>query len=281
MGAIFVTGAARGIGRKIIDLALQDGHKVIGTIRKEQDKGLFPENENLKLVLVHTDDYESVKAGFRETDAWLGNSNLTAVIHCAAIAPQCTVEFMDPDLLISTLKTNTCGTLHIFKESIPRLRGTGGTILIASSLWGKIAGPVVSAYSASKHAIEALTDSARRETMNMGLNIVIAQIGVVKTDMLIGQVDAVEDILKDVSEEERKLYGGLYRSYVKLVQDATEKALTAEAAATKLLKIACKSKPRTRYTVGIDAMVTVFLGKILPDRIFDKIFNKTLKNEYI
>tara|TARA_B110000211_G_C14009145_1_gene522254 strand:+ start:454 stop:1326 length:873 start_codon:yes stop_codon:yes gene_type:complete len=266
---LLVTGSNGDIGRDVVNKALAQGRVVFATIRNEAHKETFETHTNLHFILMHTDKAESIRQAFIELDRLLEGLPLDTVIHCAAIEAAATVEFMDPERLEQVYKVNTVGSLVVMQECFPRLRQSGGTLILTSSLWGRVSGPLVSAYSASKWALESLTDAARRETRGMGFHITLANIGAVKSRMLSEHVISIHALLDKAGEEERALYGHTYREHADMTSKFSSIATSVESVSKTLLVIANKRNPSPRYTIGKDVKALVFLDWLLPIRWMD------------
>jgi NAD(P)-dependent dehydrogenase (short-subunit alcohol dehydrogenase family) len=136
---------------------------------------------------------------------------------------------------------------------------------------------MLGAYCASKHAIESLADVARRETAHMNLHIIVAEPGVVTTDMLTSQGPATQGYLDKMSIQERFLYGALYQRYFKLVSGAA--GITPERCAAGIEKALFASNPATRYRIGTDSKIVCLLNWLLPDRWMDRLMALSLNNK--
>lgn len=267
---ILVTGVNGDIGRCIVSQALAQDKQVFATVRSEAHIETFDKHPKLTFILMHVDDENSVRNAYTDLDRQLNGLPLDAIIHCAAIQSPATVEFMALEHLEKTLKVNTLGSLAVLQSAFPRLRKSGGNLVIAGSLWGRISGPMVSPYAASKWGLEALVDAARRETRHMGFSITMANIGAVKSRMLDAHVESVHSLLDEAGEEERELYGEAYATHVKMSEKFGSSAISVEKVAEKLLEIADKDKPSSRYTIGLDARLLRLLNWILPNSVIDK-----------
>jgi NAD(P)-dependent dehydrogenase (short-subunit alcohol dehydrogenase family) len=276
MATMLVTGAGSGIGKALVTRGLRRGDRVIACVLNDQEASSFESYDNLKIVNMDVGSTESVAAGFTSCDEWLKGSVLDAVIHCAGICPLSTVEEQSPEMLQNTLNINAVGSARILQQALPRLRGHDGRVALVSSLWGKVAGPLLSAYCASKHAIEAIADSARRETEGQKVHIMVIEPGVVKTQILDNQALFAEDGARKVTGEYEKLYGSLYKNYAGMVIKNSPNGLTTDAAAERIEKGVFASRPKTRLCVGTDSKAITFLARILPDRALDLVFRKML-----
>jgi NAD(P)-dependent dehydrogenase (short-subunit alcohol dehydrogenase family) len=279
MAQILITGAARGIGRELVERAVRRGDTVFACVRKEADRSRFAPAPNLHPVLMDVADSASVERAFAEVDRLLAGKPLTGIVHAAAVSHPGAIEVAPMDEFEQTLNTNTLGSLRMLRAAIPRLRGHDGRLVLVTSLWGRASGVLLGAYCASKHAIESLADVARRETVGMGLHIIVAEPGVVVTDMYTTQADEVDRRVAQMSAEQRDRYENLYRRYRKLVGDGGSAAITATKAAENIERALFARKPRVRYRFGMDSKVVCFLNWILPDRWLDALLAVSLNHK--
>lgn len=268
---ILVTGAGGGIGQVVAARLLARGDRVIASARK-LDQMTELEKDGATLVAMDVGDDASVTSGFGKISA------LDAVIHCAAIAPLGTVEFTPPPTMAHVYNVNTLGALRVLQASLPLLRvAPSGRLLLLSSLWGQVSGPFVSAYAASKHAIEALADSARRETRRQGVHISVIEPGVVKTPMYFNQLVELDKAVAALAADERRLYARLYADHRKLVAGAEKTAIDADGCAAVIEGCLDARAPRPRYRAGKDAKAMVAMGRALTDRGLDRVFGLLYK----
>lgn len=281
MPTILVTGAARGIGRELARRAVARGDLVFAVVRKEADRARFAAAANLHAVLMDVAVSDSVAAGFAEVDRLLAGRPLDAIIHAAAISRPGAIEITPLSEFEEILNTNALGSLRILKAAIPRLRGHGGRLILVTSLWGKASGALLGAYCASKHAIESLADTARRETAGMNLHVILVEPGVVLTDMLSTQAPEVEALIPRMTPGQRSLYETLYRRYAKLTGAAGGTAITTAQCAADIERALLQRRPRTRYRVGRDSKIVCFLAWLLPDRWMDALMGLSLNRKPI
>jgi NAD(P)-dependent dehydrogenase (short-subunit alcohol dehydrogenase family) len=279
MATLVVTGAARGIGHEIVRRAVARADTVFAVVRKDSDRSRFDASPKLRVVLMDVADTASVEAGFAEVDRLLAGQALDAIIHAAAISRPSVIEIAPVSEFEETLNTNAMGSLRILKAAIPRLRGHGGRLILVTSRWGKASGALLGAYCASKHAIESLADTARRETMGMNLHIILVEPGVVKTDMLTTQGAESESLIGRMTPSEASLYATLYRRYAKLTTGAGRTAITTAQCAADIEKALFARRPRTRYRIGRDSKIVCFLTWLLPDRWMDGIMALSLNRK--
>lgn len=280
MASILITGAASGIGLALARRALARGDTVFALDRNSVDLANFgPDTAKLHPVLMDVSDTAAVERGFAQVDALLAGRPLDQVVNAAGISPSATLELVSVEECERVMNVNALGSLRVLKASIPRLRGHGGRIVLLTSLLGQVTTALVGAYSASKHAVEAYADAARRETAGMNLHIIIAEPGVVKTSMSAGVSVDTERRLQQMSAEQDRLYGAMYRRYLKLVAGGSGNAITAEQAAQSIEKALFATRPATRYRFGLDSKLVCFLDWLLPDRWMDGLLGLAVNNK--
>lgn len=277
MSSLLITGAASGIGKELVSRALDRGDRVFATQRSACGLEEFETRAGFSAVRMDVANSDSVTAGFAQIDRLLGGAALDGVVHCAAVAPLGAIEVLPLEVFEQTLNTNTLGTLRIMQAAIPRLRGHDGRLILVTSLWGRVSGPMVSAYAASKHAIEALADSARRETRGMGLRITVVEPGVIKTRMLSGQLDAARKLADDIPATHREHYGELYRKYAALVAKGADQGISVGECAAQIERVLHAAAPHARYRIGKDSKAVCLMARLLPDRALDGVFGMMMK----
>lgn len=274
---ILITGAAGGIGEALVTRARVAGHRVFAAARRLDQLEAYAQSSTVTPVAMDVGDTASVASAFAAIDEALAGAPLDAVIHSAAIAPFGTVEYTDSETFASILNINAVGSYRILRESLPRLRGHDGRLILISSLWSRTGGPLLSGYAASKHAIGGMADAARRETSDQGVHISIIELGVVVTKMLTGQQASFDARAASLSDAEKAQYGRLYAKYLDLVRKTEKTALSAEDAARLIEKPLYARKPKARYRVGVDAKAISLMSKILPDSVFDSLIGMAYK----
>ena len=187
---VVVTGTSSGIGKGLCEALLKKGYQVFGTLRNEKDanklKKEFGENFD-PLIMDVTNEKQVYKAKEQVKEA-IGGRYLSALINNAGIATLGPVEFLSTSDFKKQLDIKVLGTFLCTKIFLPLLGtnqsliGKPGRILnISSILGGKIGSPFMSGYCASKHAIEAFSESLRRELKPYGVKVIIVAPGSVST----------------------------------------------------------------------------------------------------
>ena len=277
MVAMLITGAGSGIGRAMVERAVARGDRTIAAVFSQSEAESLLAAANLHVVRIDVSASESVEAAFADADRWLNGTPINVVVNCAGYCPLGALEVLDPQVLLDTLNVNAVGSARVLRAALPRLRGHGGRIALVASLWGKVAGPMLSAYCASKFAIEAIVDTTRRETHDQDVSIVLIEPGVVRTPLVESQVAETAHSADTLPTEFAAAYGELYRKYHRLVAGNAGGGVSADECARQIEKAVFARKPPTRVKVGTDSKAVVALGWLLPDRALDWVFRKMMK----
>jgi hypothetical protein len=189
MRSVVITGASTGIGWATAKLLLDKGFRVFGSVRKQGDadrlKGEL--GTNFVPLLFDVTDEPAVLAAAREVRAALRGETLAGLVNNAGIAVPGPVLELSADEFRRQMDVNVIGPIISTQAFGPllgvdaSLKGPKGRIVMISSVAGKNGNPLTPAYAASKHAIEGLSESLRRELMLFGIDVVIVAPGPVKT----------------------------------------------------------------------------------------------------
>ena len=132
-------------------------------------------------------------------------------------------------------------------------------------------------YSASKFAMEALTDALRLELYPWGIHVSIIEPGAIATPIWDKSLNSAVDVEKDMPAGAKLLYEKAARQVREAVQRAAQRAIPVDAVVQAVLHALTSPRPKTRYLVGTDAKLRAFMAKWLPDRMQDWILKKVLK----
>jgi NAD(P)-dependent dehydrogenase (short-subunit alcohol dehydrogenase family) len=268
---VLVTGASTGIGAAVVERLAGRGWHVHAGARAAADLERLDALPGVEAVALDITDDEQV-AGLA---ARIG-PRLDALVNNAGVAITGPVEVLEVGEWRRQLDVNVIGQVAVTRALLPALLAARGRLVNVSSIGGRVALPLFGPYSASKFALEAMTDALRRELRGTGVEVVSVEPGAVATpiwdkglatgDAALAGMDAGQEtryarlIAAVRREAERNGRGGLPPA---AVADAVEAALTA-------------SRPRTRYVVGRQAQVQAALGRLLPDRWMDGVIARAL-----
>jgi short-subunit dehydrogenase len=151
-------------------------------------------------------------------------------------------------------------------------------VINVSSVGGRVAMATYGPCAGTKFALEAVSDSLRRELAPLGVQVVVIEPGAVQTKIAGRAIAKAREVASAMTPEQRQRYGGLVQAVTAQAASVTERSgLSADAAAKVLAKAVTARKPRTRYAVGNDAAMGTFMARVLPDRILDRVLASSLR----
>src|SRR5712691_531409 len=181
MRSVVITGASTGIGWASAKLLLDKGFRVFGSVRKQADAERLKSEfgANFTPLIFDVTAEPPVLAAARAVRTALNGEKLAGLVNNAGIAVAGPVLGLSADEFRRQMDVNVIGPIIATQAfgpllgSDPQLKGPRGRIVMISSVAGKNGNPLVSAYSASKFAIEGLSESLRREMMLFGIDVII------------------------------------------------------------------------------------------------------------
>jgi NAD(P)-dependent dehydrogenase (short-subunit alcohol dehydrogenase family) len=277
MRSVVVTGASTGIGWATAKLLLARGFRIFGSVRKAADaerlEGEF--GANFTPLLFDVTDEAAVLAATRQVREALNGETLPGLVNNAGVAVAGPVlelpadEFrrqMDINVIGPVIATQAFGPLL---GADPSLKGPKGRIVMISSVAGKNGDPLMAPYCASKHAVEGLSESLRRELMLYGIDVVIVAPGAVKTPIW-GKAEQI-----DVAAYQNSPYFAVLNKLLAFMTRLGETGLPAEKIAEIVHEALTVARPKVRYQITPDPMRHL-LGATLPKRAVDRIIAKQL-----
>src|SRR5450759_542847 len=276
MQSVVITGASTGIGWATAKLLLGRGFRVFGSVRKQADadrlRGEF--GANFTPLLFDVTDQAAVLAAAREVRAALGGETLFGLVNNAGIAVAGPVLELSVDEFRRQMDVNVVGPVIATQAfgpllgSDPSLKGPKGRIVMISSVAGKSGNPLMSAYAASKFAIEGLSESLRREMMLFGIDVIIVAPGAVKTPIW----SKAEEV--DISAYRNSPFFPALERIRKFMLRLGETGLPAEKIAEAIADALTSASPQLRYQITPDPMRHLITA-VLPKRMVDKIISYT------
>jgi len=190
------------------------------------------------------------------------------------VAPLEAVPIAD---LRQQLEVNVIGQVAVTQAFLPLVRQARGRIINMGSIAGLSTMPLMGPYSASKFALEAITDALRLEVQQWGIHVSIIEPGAITTP--IWNKSAIEAAEREaaIETELRTLYKPVVAAVRKVVGEASKRAIAPDAVARVVEEALTAPTPKTRYLVGTDAKLRALMVRLLPDRISDRMLTWILK----
>jgi len=271
-GTVLVTGASTGIGEATALHLKELGFDTVAAVRKDEDAERLA-RAGLRTVKLDVSDAGSIASARAE----LGDGPLTGLVNNAGIAVAAPLEYLPLDQLRHQLEVNLVGQVAVIQAFLPSLRAARGRIVNVSSIGGRVALPLVGAYNASKFALEAVSDSLRRELHPHGVDVVLIEPGGVKTPIWRKGNELADEIAGGMPPEAERLYGPMIEAVrAETVKIARDRGIEPRAVAEAIGSALTAKRPKTRYLVGRDAKVRARVAKVMPDRMMDRAIVRTL-----
>jgi NAD(P)-dependent dehydrogenase (short-subunit alcohol dehydrogenase family) len=277
MRSVVITGTSTGIGWASAKALLAHGFRVFGSVRKQADADRLSREFGANFVPLVFDvtDEAAVHAAAARVRAALGGETLAGLVNNAGIAVSGPLldlplaEFrqqMDVNVIGPVIATQAFTPLL---GADPTLKGPPGRIVMISSLAGQNGNPLVSPYSTSKHAIEGLSESLRREFMLFGIDVIVIGPGAVKTPIW-GKSEEI-----DISRYSASPFFPALQRLRKAMLALADTGLPMEQIGDLVYLALTTPHPKVRYAVTPEPLQRLAM-KILPKRMIDRIIAKRL-----
>lgn len=262
-GPVLVTGCSSGIGRATAQRLLAKGHVVYATARKAETLDDLARAGARTLALDVTDE-ASMRTAVEAVEA--DHGSVGTLVNNAGYGAYGPVEEVAMDAVRDQFETNVFGLGRMCQLVLPGMRRAGhGRIVNISSMGGRLVFPTGGWYHASKYAVEALSDALRLEVAPFGVDVVLVEPGLIRTEFgstashgLAGTTDG-------------SAYGGLLRYADELMAKAytSRAAVGPEKVAEVITDVVEAGRTRPRYVVTAAAKAQVHTRRLLGDRVWD------------
>jgi NAD(P)-dependent dehydrogenase (short-subunit alcohol dehydrogenase family) len=271
---VLVTGASTGIGRATALELARRGATVIAGVRDPAAGEALVEASGGRVRALRLDVTDAAEV---RALADLAPGGLHGLVNNAGIAVTGPLEYMPVAELREQLEVNVIGQLAVTQACLESLRRARGRIVNVSSIGGRIAFPLYGPYCASKFALEALSDSLRRELRGSGVRVCVIEPGAVATPIWERGIAAAETIATGMPAEGHARYAGLIAETRKGAVRAGREGDPPQDVAAAVVAALTARRPRARYVVGGRAKVQAALAGVLPDRALDAVIAAVLR----
>lgn len=257
---VLITGGSSGIGKSIGLYLLSKGHKVYGTSR---DLSKYPDFESFELLELEVTDPASILSAVQQIlDR---EARLDVLINNAGIGITGPIEETPHQEILKAFDVNFNGPLHLTKAVLPQMRlQKSGLIINITSIAGAMGLPYRGIYSATKGALDMVSEALRMEVKDFGVQITTVAPGDFATNIAAGRYHAP---IADQSP-----YSRTYGQTLKMINEDVDTADDPLLVAKKVLEIMNTAKPKVHYKVGDSLQkLSIFLKGILPDKIYEKL----------
>ncbi|MBL8165483.1 MAG: SDR family NAD(P)-dependent oxidoreductase [Anaerolineae bacterium] len=267
---VLVTGASSGIGAAIAqDLATQGGFYVFAAARR-MDRLEQLRTKHIEPLYLDLTDHDSIQAAV--THIMASKKRVDVLVNNAGYGLYGAVEGVIIEEARHQFEVNVFGLGRMTQAILPIMRQQrSGRIINVSSVAGKVSTPMAGWYSASKHAVEALSDALRGEVQRFGIKVSVIEPGAIRTEF-------EEVALGELSKtDEANVYRDMAAAFAKLVGNNYRRAPQADVVARAVRHAVTARHPRLRYALPMDSRTFIFLRGLLGDRLLDRMILSQLR----
>ncbi|SDY36869.1 SDR family NAD(P)-dependent oxidoreductase [Nitrosomonas sp. Nm33] len=263
-----VTGASSGIGRATAKLLAKNGYYVFAMARRmhrlEQIR-----SANIEPICLDVTDANAIRVAV--SHAMASKDRIDLLVNNAGYGQLGAIECVSMEAAHHQFEVNVFGYARFIQAVVPHMRAQkSGCIINITSILGKISIPGFGWYAASKHAVEALSETLRGEVMKFGINVVLIAPGLIKTEFAAKEFE----LLKTVAHP--SVYQKLLTALPRLLAGEPQ-APGPEIIAKAVLNAATASFPPMRHELPADSKIAVVSRWLLGGRIFDRAVRLKMK----
>lgn len=278
-GNAVISGASTGIGRAIALHLDGLGFRVFAGVRREEDGAALRAAASARVVPIALDVTEQagVRAAAETVEAAVGAQGVQGLVNNAGIAGGGIGEFMELDAFHRLFEVNVYGVVGMTRAFLPLVRRGRGRVVHMGSNGGYLASPFIAPYAATKYALEALADGLRRELRPWGIEVALIEPGSIATPIWEKGRAETERLRRSLPERGERLYEPMLAAFSDYVDEAAARGVPPERVAKAVAHALTARRPRTRYRVGLDAHLTWWMTRLLPDRVMDALLARMLR----
>ncbi len=277
-GAVLITGASTGIGAACAVHLDRLGFQVFAGVRRQEDGAALRLAASSSLVPVHLDVSEavSIRRAHETVEAAVGQAGLAGLINNAGIVVAGPLEAVPISAWRRQLEVNVVGVVAVTQAFLPLLRIGHGRLINMGSIAGRATMPLMGPYSASKYALEAITDALRLELQPWKIHVSIVEPGAIATPIWDKSSKDAMALESSAAPDMIGRYAEAVAAVKQAVSQAAARAIAPEAVVRAVLHALTAARPKTRYLVGRDARLRALMVKLLPDRAADRLLTWVL-----
>ena len=266
--SVLVTGCSSGIGRATADLLRDNEFRVFATARTREDIEEL-EQAGFETITLDVADPQSVRNCMVEVDQ-ASEGKLFGLVNNAGVGQPGALEDVTREILEKQFQVNVFGCHQLTRLSLRMMRDQGaGRIVQLSSMLGYVAMPYIGAYSASKYALEGLSDTLRLELMGSGIFVSLVEPGPIETRFRQTATSLFAEGVTAGGSPHQQAYQKMHERY-QSGQSVSKFVLGPEKVADVVLKAMTSAKPKARYRVTTPAVLSAVLKRLLPTWMLDQ-----------
>lgn len=276
--AVVITGVSTGIGLSCAEVFLARGYRVFGSVRRAVDAASLQHRlgERFVPLIFDVTDTGAVQQGAASVAAAIGDATIAALVNNAGIAVPGPLLHLPLEDFRQQIEVNLTAQLAVTQAFAPLLgvdrdrRGGPGRIVMISSQSGRAGPPFLGPYAASKHALEGMSESLRRELIPFGIDVIIIGPGQITTPIW----DKAEAL--DLAPYSHTPYAAaLERLKEEAVRGGRENGLPVIQVAELVVHSVETARPNVRYGIAPNPLQQLMM-RVLPKRWVDRLIARRL-----
>jgi NAD(P)-dependent dehydrogenase (short-subunit alcohol dehydrogenase family) len=273
MRTALITGTSTGIGEACAARLADHGWTVFAGVRRDGDGERLTARHrgDIRPVIFDVANRDHTRRVVADVAAAVGDGGLQALVSNAGVGVGGPVEYVSEADWRFVFDVNLFGAVALTQATIPLLRAGRGRIVYIGSIGGRLAAPGIAPYSASKFALEALSESMRHEFARSGTPIKVALVepGAVRSEIWDKADATADDIERALDGEARTRYQWMIDEVRGFVDEGRANAVPADVVAGAVEHALTADRPKARYLVGPDAKIAGNVVARTPDRLRD------------
>lgn len=265
--SVLVTGASGGIGSATVTRLAELGWHVYAGVR--EDRGEPPRRQNITRLQLDICDPASITRAHSTLEAQTDGRGLDALVNNAGISINGPLELIPIDSLRRQLEVNVVGQVAVTQAMLPLLRAAHGRIVNIGGAAGRMTLPLLGALSASKAALDSLSDALRMELRHQGVRVSYIEPGAIRTPFFEHAAEQAQHDGHAGNPETQAIYAPAIAATTKALADGHTDP--PEAVVRAIVKALTARKPAPRYIVGREARLGLMFLPRLPRGIQDRI----------
>ena len=274
-GAVLISGASTGIGRACAEHLDSLGFTVFAGVRQHSDADSLRSSGSGRTqpLMLDVTDSKSIASAMRTVDDACP-AGLAGLVNNAGISVGGPLEFVAIEEWRRQLEVNFIGQVAVTQAALPALRRARGRIVNMTSIGGRLATPFLGPYNASKFALEAVTDALRLELRQFGIGVTAVEPGAVATPIWEKGRASLGEATANMPAEALELYSAGMAAIPKFIALGERSGVPPLEVARAVEHALTASRPKPRYVVGRDAKARLFLTRLLPTRVMDRLVGR-------
>jgi NAD(P)-dependent dehydrogenase (short-subunit alcohol dehydrogenase family) len=265
--AVLVTAASSGIGLACAARLAALGCTVFAGARTRAGQARLAATSGVTSVPLDVTREEDIEAARDSIARSLPSGGLVGLVNSAGVMVSGPLEHIAAAALRHQLDVNVIGAVAVTRTFLPLLRETEGRIVNIGSTSGRVASAFAGPYCAAKFAMEAITTVWREELRPSRVSVHSVDPGVVSTPLWEKALAAEQALCRELSADGRRFYGEVLTRRSKLLRQLAHGGASADAVCEAVVHALFSSRPKRRYTVGLDARLRIAAARAMPERL--------------